>query len=147
MKMPGARKRPRGPAAEARRLAKKGHARYLVVPFLAWIVFGVSVLGVSSLGAAGWYGAAAVELRQPGQAGSPILDATRLYSDPPAFLPCAYPCEVNPLDMLRPGFYSHGSLPGLHFTLREPRGLFMYGTPPCQGLCCFYCQRGVCGGA
>lgn len=99
------------------------------MPFLAWIVSGVSVAGVLSLGAAGWYGAAAVDLRQPGQAGSSIIDATRLYSDPPVFLTCIYPCEVNPLDMLRPGFYSHGSLPCRHFTLREPRGLFMYGPP------------------
>ena len=144
--MPGAAGPPRGAVAEARWLAKKGHARYIVIFFLVWVLTSVSVIGVSTLVVVGWYDLAAVDLRQQGQAGSSIVDATRLYSDPPVFLACVYPCEVNPLDMLRPGFYSHGSLPGHYFTLREPRTLFA-DRPPCQGLHCFYCQRGVCGGA
>ena len=143
--MPNAIERPRGAAAEARRLAKKGHARYLAIPFMLWIPLCVSVIGASSLVVLGWYDMATVDLREPAQAGSSIVDVMRIYSDPPVFPACIYPCEVNPLDMLRPGFYSHGSLSGHYFTLREPHTLFG-GRPPCQGLCCFYCQRGECGG-
>ena len=135
------RRQGQGMFAEARRLTEKGRARFPAMFFVAYLLFMVSVIGTASLFAAGLYDIAAVDMRQPGRTGSSIVEAIDLYSDPPAFWSCIYPCVVNPLDELRSGFYQHGDTRG-HFTMRSSRGLFA-GGPDCQGPGCVFCKLEV----
>lgn len=124
--------------AEARRQVAKGRARLPACLFVVYLLFAVSVIGTASLYLTGLYDMAAVDMRQHGRPGSSIVEAVGLYSNPPAFWSCIYPCIVNPLDELRSGFYQHGDTRG-HFTMRNPRGLFAGGSD-CQGPGCVRCN-------